>query len=247
MEPFSSVLLAATAALLLTWLLFRRRSRPSSQARLHGADSPDTVAGWPPEAARVMTIDERQALDLLKRAIPGSLVLAQVPLSRFVRVPTRRSYGEWLSRVGALSADLLLCDSGSRPLAVIDIRATNETERSRRRHERLGRVLRAAGVHVIVWREGQLPSAAEVRTTLMPLLGPVASGIGRDPGGRGRRAARRRRCPPRWRRSDGAGAVGVLRRCPRRRAALIQLNSAVANSRGSNVSRSSSFSPTPMK
>jgi hypothetical protein len=177
MEHFSSVLLAATAALLLTWLMFRRRSRQAPPRGLHGVDAPDTVAGWPPEAARVMTIDERQALDLLKRAIPGSMVLAQVPLSRFVRVPTRRSYGEWLSRVGALSADLLLCDSGSRPLAVIDIRAHNETDRSRRRHERLGRVLRAAGVHVIVWREGQLPSAAEVRTTLMPLLGPVAAGI----------------------------------------------------------------------
>jgi hypothetical protein len=176
MELLQSFMLPATAALLLTWLVFRLRARPAP-SRLQSADAPDTVAGWPPEAARVLTIDERQALELLRRAMPGSMVLAQVPLSRFVRVPTRRSYGEWLSRVGALSADLLLCDSGSRPLAVIDIRAAEESERSRRRHERLARVLRAAGVHVIVWREGHLPSAAEVRTTLMPLLGPVASGI----------------------------------------------------------------------
>jgi hypothetical protein len=51
-------------------------------------------------------------------------------------------------------------------LAVIDVRAAEETARSRRRHERLARVLRAAGVRVHVWREGQLPTPAEVRTAL---------------------------------------------------------------------------------
>ena len=96
--------------------------------------------------------------------MPGYLVLAQVPLARFIRVPARRSYGDWLQRVGSLSADLLLCDSGSRVLAVIDVRAAQETERSRKRHERLGRVLKAAGIQVLVWREGELPSLSHVRS-----------------------------------------------------------------------------------
>ena len=43
-------------------------------------------------------------------------------------------------------------------LAVIDVRAAQETERSRKRHERMARVLKAAGIHVHVWREGELPS-----------------------------------------------------------------------------------------
>jgi len=63
--------------------------------------------------------------------------------------------------VGSLSADLLLCDSGSRVLAVIDIRNAEETERSRRRHERMARVLRAARIPVYEWREGQLPPPAK--------------------------------------------------------------------------------------
>lgn len=156
---------AAAAALLLTLLLVRRRNR---QGNARGAvrDTLDTVQDWPPESARVMTSHERQAFELLRRAIPNYMVLAQVPLSRFVRVPTRHSYTEWLQRVGALSADLLVCDSGSRVLAVIDIRAAEESSRSRRRHERLARVLRAANVRVHVWREGALPTAAEVRTAL---------------------------------------------------------------------------------
>jgi len=135
------------------------------------------VADWPPEAARVLSITERQAYDLLKRAMPGYLVLGQVPLSRFVRVPARHSYGDWLQRVGSLSADLLICDSGSRVLAVIDIRNPEESARSSRRHERMARVLRAANIRVHEWREGQLPSVSEVRHTMAHVLAPAKPGL----------------------------------------------------------------------
>ncbi len=158
--------------LLLMLLAVRLRHRQDNR-RAHAREALDTVQGWLPESARIMSIHERQAYDLLRRALPGFLVLAQVPLSRFLRVPTRHSYNEWLQRVGSLNADLLLCDSGSRVLAVIDIRAPEETGRSRRRHERLARVLRAAGIRVFTWREGTLPSLSEVRTTLSAELAPA--------------------------------------------------------------------------
>ncbi|MCZ2439986.1 MAG: DUF2726 domain-containing protein [Burkholderiales bacterium] len=162
-----SIVALASAALLTTltvlWLLRRRRA---AAAAARQRDALDTVQDWPPEPARVMTVQERQCHDLLRRALPGYMVLAQVPLSRFLRVPTRHSYADWLQRVGSYSADLLVCDTGSRVLAVIDVRPEDESARSRRRHERLGRVLRAAGIRVHVWREGHLPSPAEVRTAL---------------------------------------------------------------------------------
>jgi hypothetical protein len=161
--------------LLLTWLVMRWRSRQS--ARSSRREALDTVADWPPEAARVLSITERQAYDLLKRAMPGYLVLGQVPLSRFVRVPARHSYGDWLQRVGSLSADLLICDSGSRVLAVIDIRNPEESARSSRRHERMARVLRAANIRVHEWREGQLPSVSEVRHTMAHVLAPAKPGL----------------------------------------------------------------------
>ena len=173
MESLSSFAAPLTLALLLTWLVMRWRSRQSAQSSRR--EALDTVADWPPEAARVLSITERQAYDLLKRAMPGYLVLGQVPLSRFVRVPSRHSYSDWLQRVGSLSADLLLCDSGSRVLAVIDIRSPQETERSRRRHERMARVLRAAGIQVHTWREGDLPALAEVRMAMSHLVGAAAA------------------------------------------------------------------------
>jgi hypothetical protein len=172
----ASFALPATLLLLLALVLLRLRQRVQRR-RERQQEVVDTLTGWPPESVRVLSITERQAYDLLRRAMPGFLVMAQVPLARFIRVPSRRSYAEWLQRVGSLSADLMLCDSGSRVLAVIDIRNAQETERSRRRHERMARVLRAARIPVYEWREGKLPSATEARGAFAPLLGPAASGI----------------------------------------------------------------------
>ncbi len=172
----ASFALPATLLLLLALVLLRLRQRVQ-QRRERQQEVVDTLTGWPPESVRVLSITERQAYDLLRRAMPGFLVMAQVPLARFIRVPARRSYTEWLQRVGSLSADLMLCDSGSRVLAVIDIRNAQESERSRRRHERMARVLRAARIPVYEWREGHLPTATEARGAFAPLLGPAASGI----------------------------------------------------------------------
>ena len=175
-SSFASLAFPATLLLLLALVLVRMRHRVMRR-RERQQEVVDTLTGWPPESVRVLSITERQAYDLLRRAMPGFLVMAQVPLARFIRVPSRRSYSEWVQRVGSLSADLMLCDSGSRVLAVVDIRSAEETERSRRRHERMARVLRAARIPVYEWREGQLPTATEARGAFAPLLGPAASGI----------------------------------------------------------------------
>jgi Protein of unknown function (DUF2726) len=179
LTPISALALPGTALLLLALMVIRLQQRHQQQrgnAR-DARDALDTVASWPPEAARILTIDERQAYDLLRRAMPGFMVLAQVPLSRFIRVPPRHSYADWLQRVGSLSADLLLCDAGSRVLAVIDIRAAEESVRGRRRHERMARVLSAAGIRVFTWREAALPAVAEVRHILAPLIGTAPAGV----------------------------------------------------------------------
>jgi hypothetical protein len=164
LDTGSTTALAGALALLILLIITRGRSRQQGDRRVR--DALDTVQAWPPEPARVMTTQERQSYELLRRALPGYMVLAQVPLARFLRVPTRHSYSEWMQRVGSLSADLLVCDTGSRVLAVIDVRAAEESSRSRRRHDRMARVLQAAGVRVHVWREGRLPTPAEVRTAL---------------------------------------------------------------------------------
>ncbi|MDH5538232.1 MAG: DUF2726 domain-containing protein [Rhizobacter sp.] len=148
----------------MSWLLVVHRRRQESHSE-HPADSEwlDTVQAWPPQAVRVMTLPERLAFDTLRRALPRHLVLAQVPLSRFISVPSRHSYSKWLSRAGRLNVDLLVCDASSRVLAAVEVRSPHDTTRSAERHERLASVLKAAGVTVHVWLENALPSTSAVR------------------------------------------------------------------------------------
>jgi len=174
LDAFASPAFLMALVLLLTLLALRARQRQESR-RTPSREALDTVQAWLPQSARVLSIHERQAYELLRRALPGFMVLAQVPLARFLRVPTRHSYGDWMQRAGSLAADLLLCDSGSRVLAVIDIRPPDETSRARRRHERLARVLKAAGIKVHVWREGDFPSISQVRNLFASELAPAAA------------------------------------------------------------------------
>ena len=160
-QPHWIAVASAAFAALLTWVLMRRR--------LPTADVPqreeglDTIQAWPPQAVRVMTLGERQAYEVLKRALPGHVILSQVPLSRFISVPTRNPYNLWLQRAGRLAVDLLVCDFSSRAIAAVEVRTADESARSAKRHQRLVEVLRAAGVAVYEWNEDDVPGVAEVR------------------------------------------------------------------------------------
>jgi hypothetical protein len=158
--------LVVGAPALLWWQ--RRREKQGRRTKPRVIEARDTVADWPPEATRILTAQERRAYDTLRQALPNHVILAQVPLARFIRVPTRYSYGEWLSRVGQLSADLVVCEPSTQVLAVIEIRGTNESPRSLQRHQRMVRVLKAAGVRVLVWGEGDIPTPEAARAALAP-------------------------------------------------------------------------------
>lgn len=146
----------------------QQRDAEARRAKQRVTEARDTVADWMPTATRILSPTERQAYDVLRQALPEHLVLAQVPLSRFIRVPTRYSYGEWLSRVGQLSADLLVCDAGSQVLAVVEVRGNEESPRSQQRHLRMTRVLKAADIQVLVWAADELPTPQAARAALLP-------------------------------------------------------------------------------
>jgi len=164
LTPTATLAALLISALLLSLLWARRRQGPPRKS----AEAPlDTLQAWPPQAVRVLTLPERKAYDLLRKALPGRLVLAQVPLARFISVPTRHSYSDWLTRVGRLSVDLMVCDHSSRVIAAIDIRTTDESARSQARHRRMAEVLRHAGIEVHAWNADALPTPSEVRALFL--------------------------------------------------------------------------------
>ena len=172
LDPTAAAALLAAIALLMSALWLRRRHaapRPDITD-----DTLDTVQAWPPQAVRVMTLGERQAFEILRRALPGHVVLAQVPLSRFISVPTRFPYAQWLQRAGRLGVDLLVCDFSSRAVAAVEVRTADESARSAKRHQRLVEVLRAAGVTVHEWDEDNLPSVTQARALFLPKAAAAA-------------------------------------------------------------------------
>jgi len=171
---------AAIAALLISALLTlllvaRRRRGGAANGRAPDSEVLDTVQAWPPQAVRVMTLPERLAFGNLRRALPRHLVLAQVPLSRFITVPSSNSYSQWLTRAGRLNVDLLVCDSSSKVIAAVEVRSRDQTRRSIDRHTRLAEVLEAAGVKVHVWMDDDLPSITAVRDLFKNSKGEAAA------------------------------------------------------------------------
>jgi Protein of unknown function (DUF2726) len=177
MPSWGLAALAAVVVLLLIVVVLRRRAPADGK----GADGArlDTVAAWPPTATRILTTAERNAYSILVRALPGYMILAQVPLARFLKVPTRHSYSEWLRRLGTQCADLVVCDMASEVLAVVNVQAPagSESERARKRLNRMARVLKAAGIPMHVWTDNALPSAETAREMLLPKAAsaPVAA------------------------------------------------------------------------
>lgn len=167
----------ALVGLVGVWLVLKARQRhgaPASQGRRRSGgkssvDPGDTLAAWAPTATRVLTRPERDAYHVLRKALPEHMVLAQVPLARFIRVPTRNSYSEWLRRVGSICADLVVCDESSQVIAVVELRQPVKQEKPRtvRRHVRMDRVLSAAGIPVHVWLEEALPGPAVAREAVL--------------------------------------------------------------------------------
>lgn len=161
----------------LVWVWWRQRgprqdnSNTNRRGKVRAMEGLDTLMSWHPQATRVMTTPERKAYAALRAGLPEHIILAQVPLARFLKVPTRHSYSEWLRRVGVLCGDLVVCDSVSQVIAVVDIRApeSQENDRARQRHARMDRVLKAAEIPLHVWREDALPNAVGARNAILGL------------------------------------------------------------------------------
>ena len=182
MTALQIALLLGLSVLLLFWW----RRRRAAAARDEGADPDriDTLTGWPPQASRVLTRSERLAFALLLQAVPEHMILAQVPLSRFLTVPKRHSYADWLRRLGHQCADFVVCDTDFQVLAVVELQAEAEpaNERVRRRMERMSRSVKAAKIPLHFWTEGRLPSVDAVRKAInpaapaAPAAPPISSG-----------------------------------------------------------------------
>ena len=165
--PLAFVIAAVLTAIVLALFGLRLRLRRDAVEAANVEEDLDTVADWPPKAVRIFLLSERKALELVRRGMPKRhAVLAHVPLSRFIAVPDKNSYAEWMRRAGRLTVDMLVCDASSKVIAVIDLRKPDHTGRSQEREAIITAVVEAAGIPIHVWRIDALPGLAQVRALL---------------------------------------------------------------------------------
>lgn len=182
MDPLYLVSLGCVlAAIALIWWLARRQGPVVRQEQ--PAERLDTLAAWPPEPTRILRSSERLAFSTLKLALPGYMILAQVPIARFLAVPKRNSYAEWMRRLGSQCVDFVICDVTSQVVAVVEVRPPAEQidERVRARFDRMTRVLKAANINVHVWNELKLPSIEAAREKILPDAPAVPPSMVRKP------------------------------------------------------------------
>jgi len=134
----------------------------------------DTVADWPPAAARVLNLPQRQPHAMLEQAMRAAWFLGQVPLSRFLRVPARRPHTQGLLRAGSLSADLLLCNAHPHVLDVVCLRAPRAAARRDKLHERLTAVVHAAGLRLVVRNPRAWHDIETVSAEFCAMAAPIA-------------------------------------------------------------------------
>ncbi len=181
MDPYLISVLALACALPLVWWLARRTGETERPEQ--ATERLDTLAAWPPEPTRILRSSERLAFSTLKLALPGYMILAQVPIARFLNVPKRNSYAEWMRRLGSQCVDFVVCDVTSQVIAVVEIRPPVEQlgEKLRARLDRVERVLQAANIPVHVWNEERLPTIEAARDKLLPRTPAVPAGMGKKP------------------------------------------------------------------
>ena len=181
MDPYLISVVALFCALPLVWWLARRTGpteRPEAPA-----ERLDTLAAWPPEPTRILRSQERLAFSTLKLALPGYMILAQVPIARFLNVPKRNSYAEWMRRLGSQCVDFVICDVTSQVVGVVEIRPPIEQigEKLRARLDRVGRVLQAANIPIHVWNEERLPTIEAARDKILPKTPAVPPSMAKRP------------------------------------------------------------------
>jgi hypothetical protein len=181
MDPLLISVLALLCALPLVWWLARRQG-PTQRVEAP-EDRLDTLAAWPPEPTRILRSQERLAFSTLKLALPGYMILAQVPIARFINVPKRNSYAEWMRRLGSQCVDFVVCDVTSQVVAVVEIRPPVEQlgDKLKVRLDRLARVLKSAGIPMHVWNEDRLPTIEAARDKILPDAPAVPPSLAKKP------------------------------------------------------------------
>lgn len=140
--------------------------------RRRGEDEP-----WPYHLKRPLSRPEQVLFHRLVAALPQHLVLAQVQVSRVLGVNKGANFQAWQNRINRLSFDFVICRPDASVLAAIELDdASHQAPARVEADRRKSRAAASAGLRLIRWTVGDLPSEDEIRAALLP--SPPVEGAG---------------------------------------------------------------------
>ena len=160
-----SKLLLWCAVLLLLLVLISARAL-LRELRRHRRDLP-----WPFVQQKPLTAVEQVLFHRLVQALPQHIVLAQVQMSRFLRVRKGRPVQEWLNRISQKSVDFLVCKSDFTIVAAVELDDSTHSRLDREIADTAkNRALAAAGVPLVRWHVSALPDFDAIRAMIGTVL-----------------------------------------------------------------------------
>lgn len=122
---------------------------------------------WPFSAQTPLSQVEQIFFHRLVQTLPDLVVLAQVPLTRFLRVKMGRPWLEWHDRISEKSIDYLICDRDFAIIAAIELDDRPHDAPARQKADvTKNRALAAAHVPLVRWRATALPTAQTIRSAI---------------------------------------------------------------------------------
>lgn len=124
----------------------------------------DGEADWPFGFKKPLSRVEQVLYYRLVQTLPELVVLAQVPLSSFLRVRKGRTWNEWFNRISQKSVDFLVCERDFSVVMAIELDdATHHSPDRANSDKTKDRALTAAGVRLLRWRATALPDVETIR------------------------------------------------------------------------------------
>jgi Protein of unknown function (DUF2726) len=129
------------------------------------ARKPQGDGGWPFTVRKPLSPVEQIFFYRLVQTLPGLIVLAQVPLSRFLRVRKGQTWSEWHDRISQKRIDYLICERDFAIVAAIELDDGSHDGAVRIKGDAVKtRALAAARIPFIRWRATALPDAETIRS-----------------------------------------------------------------------------------
>jgi very-short-patch-repair endonuclease len=156
-------------ARLMTWLLVLLAVLVVMAAAvldLVRKQAPKGPQAFPFEQCRPLTEREQVLYWRLRNVLPDEIVLAQVALSRILRVRKGHGFRSWLNRVDRMTVDFLVCLPDATIVAVVELDDASDGSPVRiLADDRKTRALQSAGIKLL--RYANVPDEAQLRKAFL--------------------------------------------------------------------------------